>query len=412
MVQTRTFQKTTVCIMSEPEIKMVEQSKTGEKIKKYLRFDKSQRLEHLILLISFTILAITGLPQKYPESPISITFFDLAGGIEITRFIHRASAIALMLVSIYHIIALAYRVWVKRVRLTMIPVFEDLKHLYQDVLFYLGLRKQKAEYDRYNYAEKVEYLAVVWGTVIMAITGFMMWNPIATAKLLPGEYIPAAKAAHGGEAVLAVLSILVWHVYHVHLKHFNKSMFTGYLTRHEMEEEHPQELKRIERGSVSKPDQEILAERRRLFIPIATLLSAVMLVGLVAFVTFENTSITTIPPGESAPVYVTRIPEATPTLPPTPTSTGIQADSWNGGFEALFRNRCGTCHGITSVGGISLDTYEEALEGGESGPGIVPGDPEASLLVQVQRAGGHPGQLTEEELDQVIAWIEAGAPEN
>ncbi|MGD2058522.1 MAG: hypothetical protein PVI04_07290, partial [Anaerolineales bacterium] len=317
-----------------------------------------------------------------------------------------------MLVSVYHIIALLYRVWVKRVRLSMIPVFEDLKHVYQDVLFYLGLRKEKAQYDRYNYAEKAEYLAVVWGTLIMAITGFMMWNPIATTKLLPGEYIPAAKAAHGGEAILAVLSILLWHVYHVHLKHFNKSMFTGYLTRHEMEEEHPLELRRIEHSVPKEPDPKTLAERRRVFIPVATLLSAVMLVGLVAFVTFEDTSITTIPPGESAPIYVTSVPEATPTLPPTPTTVRVQAETWSGGFEALFRNRCGTCHGITSVGGLSLHTYEDALEGGKSGPGIVPGDPAASMVIQVQQAGGHPGQLTEEELDQLTAWIEAGAPEN
>jgi hypothetical protein len=155
----------------------------------------------------------------------------------------------------------------------------------------------------------------------------------------------------------------------------------------------------------------LLRKRRRVFIPIAALLTVVMLGGVVAFVTFEDTSITTIPPGESAPVYVTRVPEATPTLPPTPTSTGIQAESWSGGFEALFRNRCSTCHGITSVGGISLDTYEQALEGGESGPGIVPGDPDASLIVQIQQAGGHPGQLSEDELEQLIAWIEAGAPE-
>jgi mono/diheme cytochrome c family protein len=148
------------------------------------------------------------------------------------------------------------------------------------------------------------------------------------------------------------------------------------------------------------------------FIPVATLLSAVMLVGLVAFVTFEDTSITTIPPGESAPIYVTSVPEATPTLPPTPTTVRVQAETWSGGFEALFRNRCGTCHGITSVGGLSLHTYEDALEGGKSGPGIVPGDPAASMVIQVQQAGGHPGQLTEEELDQLTAWIEAGAPEN
>ena len=63
----------------------------------------------------------------------------------------------------------------------------------------------------------------------MGLTGFMMWNPLATVKLFPGEFIPASKAAHGAEAVLAVLAIIVWHMYGVHLQRFNKSMWTGQL---------------------------------------------------------------------------------------------------------------------------------------------------------------------------------------
>jgi hypothetical protein len=51
------------------------------------------------------------------------------------------------------------------------------------------------------------------------------------------------------------------------------------------------------------------------------------------------------------------------------------------------------------------------LKGGDSGPAIIPGDPDDSLLVQIQSAGNHPGQLTEEELQLVIEWIQAGAPE-
>jgi hypothetical protein len=258
----------------------------------------------------------------------------------------------------------------------------------------------------------MEYLAVVWGTIIMAITGFMMWNPIATTRFFPGQIIPAAKAAHGGEAILAVLAIILWHFYHVHLRHFNRSMFTGYLTREEMEDEHPVELDHLESGQVRQPPAAVaLQRRRRIFIPVASILAVAMLAGLVAFVTFEQTSIKTIPPGETAPIFVTRIPEPSPTLPPTPTAAVFMGESWTGGFDNLFRNRCGTCHGQTSVGGLSLATYEQALAGGMDGPAIVPGSPEESLLITVQQAGGHPGQLTEAEIEQVIAWIEAGAPE-
>jgi cytochrome b subunit of formate dehydrogenase/mono/diheme cytochrome c family protein len=398
--------------VSEPRPAIQHEAAEG-KPRRFLRFDLSQRIEHIVMLTSFTVLAITGLPQKFPDAQISIGFFRLFGGIEPVRVIHRTSAVVLMLVSIYHVVGLLYRIFVRRVSWTMLPGLKDFKDLYQDLLAYFGVSGEKARYGRYSYAEKMEYLAVVWGIVIMAFTGFMMWNPILTTRILPGEFIPAAKAAHGAEAILAVLAILLWHFYHVHLRHFNRSMFIGYLTEHEMEEEHPAELERIIEGHIHRdPPPEIMRRRQRVFLPVAGVLSLLMLAGVAFYVTGEQTSIKTIPPGETVDVFVTAVPGPTPTLPPTPTGEAfvIHDQSWDGGFEALFRNRCGTCHGVTAVGGLSLQTYEKALQGGEDGPAIVPGDPEASLLVQVQRAGGHPGQLTDAELEQVIAWIAAGAP--
>ena len=186
------------------------------------------------------------------------------GGIDGTRRIHHIAAFAMMWVTVYHIIAVLYRVIVLRVRWTMMPLLDDFTHLFQDIAYFLGFRKHRAYYGRYNYAEKVEYLAVVWGTIIMGMTGFMMWNPITTAKYLPGEAIPAAKAAHGGEAILAVLAIIIWHMYHVHVKRFNKSMFTGKITREEMEEEHPAELEVIETGAGwQRPPTELVRRRQR-----------------------------------------------------------------------------------------------------------------------------------------------------
>ena len=122
----------------------------------------------------------------------------------------------------------------------------------------------------------------------------------------------------------------------------------------------------------------------------------------------------TVPKAETAEVFVPLTPTPRPTPLPTETpevKEGVAEESWEGKYAAIFRNRCGNCHGITSVGGMSLETYQQALAGGDNGPAIVPGDPDASLLVQVQSAGNHPGQLTIDELNQVIEWISAGAPE-
>jgi cytochrome b subunit of formate dehydrogenase len=183
----------------------------------------------------------------------------------------------------------------------MMPLIEDFKHLFDDIGFYLGMRKRKAYYGRYNYAEKVEYLAVVWGTLVMGISGFMMWNPISTANWLPGGVIPAAKAAHGAEAILAVAAIIIWHFYHVHLRHFNKSMFTGKLTRDEMKHEHPAELAAIEAGKSWKhPPTRVLRKRQRVFFPFAFTLAIIFSFGAYKFVTFEETAITTVPQGDTA----------------------------------------------------------------------------------------------------------------
>lgn len=381
----------------------------------YNRFGISQRIEHIVFLLSFTLLGFTGLIQKFSANPFSDTLILALGGIDKVRLIHHYSAIVMMIVSGYHVLALAYKVFVLRVNWTMLPVFEDIQHVLQDVSYYLGLRKHHGYYGRYNYAEKMEYLAVVWGTVIMGITGFMMWNPISTTRFLPGDFIPAAKAAHGAEAILAVLAIIIWHFYNVHVKHFNKSMFTGKVTRTEMMHEHPAELAQIEASRTEKhPPLKVMRRRQQVFFPAALVFTLAFSFGIYKFANFEVTAITTIPQGETAQVYVpaTPTPRPSPTAPPT-LAPGVEvgAMTWDGYFSGLFRNRCSTCHGFTNVGGLSLSTYQDALKGGNSGPAIVPGDPDNSVLVQKQSMGNHPGQLTIDELNQVIAWIQAGAPE-
>jgi cytochrome b subunit of formate dehydrogenase len=366
----------------------------------------SQRIEHAVLLVAFTTLAVTGLVQKFATAPVSEDVIRLLGGIEAARRIHRLAAIGLMAESIYHIVGVLYRIVVRGSRLTMLPVIEDFRHLLQDVLFNLGKRRRRAYVGRYGYAEKVEYLAVVWGTVIMAITGFMMWNPIATARLLPGEFIPAAKAAHGAEAILAVLAILLWHFYHVHIRHLNRSMFTGRLTREEMQHEHPAELAAIEAGQAGRlPPPAVMRRRRRVFLPASAVFSAALLFAVIRFVTFEETAITTIPPAETAPIFLPQTPT------PLPSPAPSMLTRWSGDIDDLLAERCGACHGPAAMGGLDLSSYDGALRGGRSGPAIVPGDPEASVLVQTQGSGAHPGQLTETELAGMIAWIQAGAPE-
>lgn len=379
----------------------------------YVRFTISERVEHWVFITSFITLGITGLVQRYSEYQISKLVVAAVGGIENLRLVHHAAAIVTMLIVIYHVGALGYRVYVNRARLTMLPVISDLTNAYHAALYYIGRRKDPPQQGRYTFEEKLEYWAVVWGTAIMAVTGFVMWNPIATAKILPGQFIPAAKAAHGLEAVLAVLSILIWHMYQVFIRHFNKAMYSGKVSEEEMLHDHPIELADIKAGT-AKPriTPEGVAKRRRKYLPIYSLAAVLMLVGVYFFIAYEETAISTVPPAEPAEVFVPFTPTPLPTPAPSPTPPPVTALTWEGGIGALMESKCVACHNSSSkLGGLDLSDYNLPLLGGTSGPAVIPGDPDNSTIILIQSAGGHPGQFSDEELSQVREWIENGAPE-
>jgi formate dehydrogenase gamma subunit len=402
-------------------------------VRTYERFPLVRRIEHWVMMLSFTILAITGLPQRFSSSPISIAFVSMLGGIEVLRNIHHIAAIVMMLGTGWHLLMFGYLAYVRHTRLTMLPTLQDMKDGWQALMYNIGRAKTPPQMGRYTFEEKMEYWAFVWGALIMGLTGFMMWNPITTAQFFPGEVIPAAKAAHGGEALLAVLAIIIWHMYGVHIKRLNRSMFTGKMTEEEMLHEHPLELADIKAGIAERPlSPAEIRRRQRVYLPVATFLALFMLLGIYGFVNAEQTAITTTE--RQAPTVVvfvpwtpTPAPTITPTVPATETApaTATSADAqqtpggtavasdltWDNAIGPMLQEKCLPCHGPAASAGLNLSTYADALKGGISGPVIVPGDGENSLLVTRQQAGGHPGQLTPEEIAQVIEWIEAGALE-
>ncbi len=269
----------------------------SNKSKQYPRFRLMARIEHIILLTSFTVLSITGLPQKYATASWADSMIAFMGGIDFVRVIHHYAAFVLSAGSIFHLLTSAYRLFVKQERMRIMLRAKDARDLWDWVRFNLGLIKNHPKMTKFNFGEKIEYWAVVWGTVIMGITGFMLWNPIATTAVLPGQFIPAAKAAHGGEAILAILSILTWHMYNVLIKQRNFSIFTGKLPHDQMKEEHALELERLEAGGDPwlGMDLPVLNRRRRIFIVASVIVGGLMIAGLVWAFTFEETAVTTIP---------------------------------------------------------------------------------------------------------------------
>jgi formate dehydrogenase gamma subunit len=216
----------------------------------FIRFTPVQRVEHVVQLIMFTTLVVTGLPQRYAESRLGEKLIQTMGGIDFVQTVHRFCGYVFILETAFHVFHVAYLVFIKRVNAkSMIPGPHDAKDALHMVLYFLGLKKGRARFDRYDFRQKSEYWALIWGGFVMILTGLMMRFPIFTTQYLPGELIPAAKAAHSGEALLAALAIAVWHMYSAHLCAdvfpFDTTVFTGKISEERMRHEHPLEYERI-----------------------------------------------------------------------------------------------------------------------------------------------------------------------
>lgn len=177
-----------------------------------LRMTVNQRWQHWVLLVSFTMLALTGFALKYPESG----FAALLGMSERMRgIVHRVAGTVLIVAGIYHLFYLGLLREGRRMLSDMAPKREDGAGAWRNLRYHLGLDPVKPQFGRFSYAEKIEYWALIWGTIIMALTGIMLWAKIFVANLLPRWWLDAATAVHLYEAVLATLAILVWHLYQV-----------------------------------------------------------------------------------------------------------------------------------------------------------------------------------------------------
>ena len=203
------------------------------------RMSRQQRWQHYVLLSSFIVLVITGFALKYPDSWLAA----LLGMSERVRGItHRAAGVVLIGAGVYHLVYIALTRDGQRLMQDFLPVPKDAADVWGTMLYYLGLRDEKPQFARFNYAEKAEYWALVWGLIVMAATGLMLWAKVAVSGVLARWWLDVATAIHFYEAVLASLAIVVWHFYQVFLDPdvypMNWAWWDGKMPFEHYEEEH------------------------------------------------------------------------------------------------------------------------------------------------------------------------------
>jgi cytochrome b subunit of formate dehydrogenase len=224
---------------------------------KYIkRFGIGRILEHQVNALVFSLLVITGLSHRFHELPVSHWIIASLGGVDAVRLIHRSSGFLFAALIAVHIAVGVFGVVWKKWPASMMINLNDFKHAVENLRYYFGVTNHPALCDRYDYKQKFEYWGVIAGGFLMISTGLILWFPVEAARLLPGEFIPAAKAAHSNEALLAFLVIVTWHIYNSifspEVFPLDTAIFTGKISRERMVHEHPVELARIENVPVEE----------------------------------------------------------------------------------------------------------------------------------------------------------------
>lgn len=209
------------------------------------RFSVGEAAQHWVLMLSFSVLVITGFSLRFSDAAWVKLLFGWEGGFKARGLIHRIAAVIMALGTAWHILYLFTprgRNWFR----DMVARRTDWIHVRQNAAYFLGLREQPPRFGRFSYMEKVEYWAVMWGTVIMMVTGLLLWfeNYFIDRWGLTKSVLDVVLVIHYYEAWLAFLAILVWHVYGTVFKPgvypMNPAWLSGRMPREMYSEEHPE----------------------------------------------------------------------------------------------------------------------------------------------------------------------------
>ncbi len=210
----------------------------------YVRMTLNERIQHASLALSFTVLVVTGFMLRYPEAWWVVWIRGLSDeAFELRSLLHRVAGVVMAAASLYHLGYVAFTRRGRRLAVDLLPNAKVARDAVANVRYNLALSRKKPAFARFSYVEKSEYWALVWGTVVMLVTGGVMWFENTFIGLLTKVGFDIAWTVHFYEAWLATLAIIAWHFYYVifnpDVYPMNTAWLTGRTTEAEMAEEHP-----------------------------------------------------------------------------------------------------------------------------------------------------------------------------
>lgn len=224
----------------------------------FTRFVPFERFLHFLVVTSFLLLVMTGMPLKFYYTDWAKGLFAVIGGAETARTLHRFGALVTFLYFGLHVFSLVGKAWSGRKSLrdpadgklhlkrlgkilfgpdSMMPTWQDWKDFVNHNKWFFG-KGDKPQFDRWTYWEKFDYFAVFWGVFIIGSSGLVMWFPETITRLLPGWVINISLLIHSDEALLAAGFIFSIHFFNTHFRiekfPMDTAIFSGRVSKAEM----------------------------------------------------------------------------------------------------------------------------------------------------------------------------------
>lgn len=239
------------------------------------RFDSSARALHIVIMVTFLGLAATGMPLLFSDAPWARVLAAFFGGFSGAGLVHRFMGATLLAAVAWHLANVFWRAFGRGETglfwgpTSMVPQPRDFSQFWQQMKWFFG-KAPYPKYEHFTYWEKFDYLAVLWGTLLMGAAGLVLWFPEAASRILPGWMFNVALFVHGAEASLAIGFIFVIHFFNGHLRPGKFPMdlviFTGSVSDVELKHERAGQYERlVATGGLARltvPAPEAAAERR------------------------------------------------------------------------------------------------------------------------------------------------------
>ncbi len=214
-----------------------------------LRMSFLFRVQHILLMASLFVLALTGFALMYHGSWLGQILIRLEGGVINRGIFHRTAAVVLMAQLVYHAFYMLFSREGKRELDLFFLRKRDFHDFIQALKFNLGMEQDYPRFGKYGYKEKFQYWGATIGIFLISVTGIILWAETFSMKLLPKFVLDLTLVVHGYQGLLAFVILLFWHLYIVHLHPsvfpMNNAWLSGKVDAEWLKEEHPGEYDKL-----------------------------------------------------------------------------------------------------------------------------------------------------------------------